>query len=407
MAFRQPVRRTQVVVRGDQVALPACYVRGGTSRAVIFHREDLPPLDPTGDYSKWNPTFLAAMGSPDPGKRQLDGFGGGISSLSKVAVISPSSHPEADVDYLFGQVGVDAAVVGYRANCGNISSAVGPFAVDEGLVKVAGQEARVRIHNVNTGKIIVSTFRVTDGYAAVEGDFALQGVAGTGSPIRLAFQHPGGAATGKLLPSGQACQRLDIPGVGPLTVSLVDAANPVVFVRGEELGLDFAIGPKALADSPSWLERFEAIRIAAAVAMGLVEREEEARTTLRNLPMVSIIYPPREIATLAGEILAASSCDVVSQVISAGSPHLATPLTGAMCLACASVVPGTVVAEIAGAAAAGARPLRIGHPSGVIDLSPVVKRDGESVTVEEVAIYRTARRLMEGHVLVPRRHYTP
>jgi len=387
------------------VALPACYVRGGTSRAVIFHKSDLPPLDAPGDYGKWSPIFLAALGSPDPGKRQLDGFGGGISSLSKVAVISPSTHPEADVDYLFGQVGVDAAVVGYRANCGNISSAVGPFAVDEGLVKISGGEARVRIHNVNTGKIIVSTFRVADGYAAVDGDYALQGVAGTGSPIRLAFQRPGGAATGKLLPGGAARQCLDVPGVGTLTVSLVDAANPVVFVPGEELGLDFAIGPKGLAEDRAWLERFEAIRVTAAVAMGLVAEAEEARTTLRNLPMVSIVFPPRRITTLAGETLEPAQMDILSQVISAGSPHLATPLTGAMCLACASVVPDTIVAEIAGAAAAGERPLRIAHPSGVIDLSPVVTRDGEAVTVEEVAIYRTARRLMEGHVLVPRRHY--
>ena len=405
MAFSQPARRTQLVIRGDQVALPACYMRGGTSRAVIFHRQDLPPLDSAGDYSKWDPIFLAAMGSPDPGKRQLDGFGGGISSLSKVAVISPSTHPEADVDYLFGQVGVDAAVVGYRANCGNISSAVGPFAVDEGLVKVDGDEARVRIYNVNTGKIIISTFRMSDGYAAVDGSYALQGVAGGGSPVRLAFQRPGGAATGKLLPAGQASERLEVSGVGTLTVSLVDAANPVVFVLGEELGLDFAIGPKALADDRVWLERFESIRVAAAVAMGLVKQEAEARTSLRNLPMVSIIYPPRPIATLAGDSLAAADLDIVSQVISAGSPHLATPLTGAMCLGCAAVIPGTVVADIAGEAARAERPLLIGHPSGVIELSPVVKREGEVATVEEVAIYRTARRLMEGHVLVPRRHY--
>jgi 2-methylaconitate isomerase len=402
--LQQP-RQGQVRFRGDQVALPACYVRGGTSRAVIFHRDDLPPLPTPGDYGTWSPIFLAAMGSPDPGKRQLDGFGGGISSLSKVAVISRSSHPGADVDYLFGQVGVDAAVVGYRANCGNISSAVGPFAVDEGLVQVEGDEARVRIHNVNTGKIIISTFRVVDGCAAVDGDYALQGVAGTGSPIRLAFQHPGGAATGRLLPSGRASEQLEVPAVGALTVSLVDAANPVVFVPGEELGLDFAIGPKALAEDRAWLERFEAIRVAAAVAMGLVEEEAEARTTLRNLPMVSLVYAPRRLVTLAGEILEPGDLDIVSQFVSAGSPHLATPLTGAMCLACAAAVPGTVVADIAGNAASGEGPLRIAHPSGVIELSPAVRRDGDTVTVEEVAIYRTARRLMEGHVLVPRRHY--
>lgn len=405
MKSSQQLKRAELILRGDQVGLPACYMRGGTSRAVIFHRDHLPPLAKPGDYATWSSIFLAAMGSPDPARRQLDGFGGGISSLSKVAVISPSDHPEADIDYLFGQVGVDAAVVGYRANCGNISSAVGPFAVDEGLVRIDGDEARVRIHNVNTGKVIISTFRMSDGYAAVDGSYALQGVAGTGSPIRLAFQRPGGAATGKLLPSGRASERLDVPGVGVLTVSLVDAANPVVFVPGQELGLDFTVGPKALADDGAWLERFEAIRVAAAVAMGLVAEEAEARTTLRNLPMVSIVYPPRRVVTLAGEVLTPEDVDIVSQVISAGSPHLATPLTGAMCLACASVVPGTVVAEIAGAADAGDQPLRIGHPSGVIDLSPVVKREGEAVTVEEVAIYRTARRLMDGHVLVPRRHY--
>src|SRR6185503_1183493 len=203
-----------------QRPIPAVFMRGGTSKAIMFHARDLPQ-----DRAAWDDIFTAAMGSPDPYGRQLDGMGGGISSLSKVCVLAPSTRDDADVDYTFAQVQIKEAAVDYRGNCGNMSSAVGPFAVDEGIVRPNGDTAIVRIFNTNTQKIIRSTFPLDDGRAATDGDLTIPGVAGTGAPVRLDFLAPGGATTGRLLPTGHAIDRLDVPGLGPIEVSMVDAAN--------------------------------------------------------------------------------------------------------------------------------------------------------------------------------------
>jgi len=371
-----------------QLRIPAIYMRGGTSRAIIFHQRDLPPA-----RAAWDRIFVAALGSPDPGKRQLDGLGGGISSLSKIAVVGPPTHPDADVDYTFAQVAVDQSVVGYKGNCGNISSAIGPFAVDEGLVKATGTSATVRIHNTNTGKIIVASFPLEDGEAAVEGDLAIDGVAGTGAPVRLGFRDPGGATTGKLLPTGRVRDTL-APSVGaPIEVSLVDAANPVVFVAADALGLTGAETPDALG-APAIAARLEAIRVAAAVRMGLAE-EEEARTRMLNMPLVAIVSPPQTTTLANGRVLDAAEVDVTVRMISAGQPHKATPLTGAMCLACAVRIPGSIPAAMLRPEATG--DLRIGHAGGTLLVAATLK-DG---VAEEVVVYRTARRLMQGQVLVP------
>ena len=247
---------------GPQIGIPAVYMRGGTSRALMFHARDLP--GGTLDHrEQWAPLFAAALGSPDPGERQLDGLGGGFSSLSKVAVIAPSDHPDADVEYLFGQVAVKAPTVSYRGNCGNISSAVGPFAVDERLLATAGDAAVVRIRHTTSGKIIHAHFGLTDGRAAVRGGLAIQGVAGTGAPIRLDFLDPGGATTGKLLPTGASIDVLELPDVGRVEVSLVDAANPVVFVSASAFGLGGDETQAALQADKALLMRLEALRAAA------------------------------------------------------------------------------------------------------------------------------------------------
>ena len=209
-----------------QLKIPAVFMRGGTSNAVVFHLNDLPR-----DRAQWDEIFLASIGSPDPYGRQLDGMGGGVSSLSKVCVIGPSSRPDADIDYTFAQVQVKEARVDYGANCGNMSAAMGPFAVDEGLLKVSGQDALVRVHNTNTKKLIWSRFPLDEGLSAVDGDLAIPGVAGTGAPVKLEFRESGGATTGKLLPTGNVADTLDVPGIGKIRVSLVDAANATVFVR--------------------------------------------------------------------------------------------------------------------------------------------------------------------------------
>ncbi|MGX9964905.1 PrpF domain-containing protein [Roseomonas sp. F4] len=371
-----------------QIRIPAIYMRGGTSRALIFHQKALP-----ADRADWDAIFLAALGSPDPGKRQLDGLGGGISSLSKIAVVGPPTRDDADVDYTFAQVAVDAPVVGYRANCGNISSAIGPFAVEEGLVAASGDTATVRIHNTNTGKIIVSTFPLEDGVPAVEGGLAIDGVAGTGAPVRLGFRDPGGAATGRLLPTGRVRDRL-VPDIGePVEVSLVDAANPVVFIAATTLGLTGVEVSDALGET-GIAARLESIRVAAAVAMGLGS-DAEAWTTLRNLPLVCIISPPQAARLASGRALEAGAVDVTVRMISAGQPHKATPLTGAMCTAVAVRVPGSIPAAMLRPGLAG--DVRIGHAGGTL-LVAASLRDG---IAEEVVVYRTARRLMQGEVLVP------
>src|SRR5882724_7854330 len=238
-----------------QKKLPAVFMRGGTSKAVVFHARDLPAA-----RAEWEPIFLSVIGSPDPNMRQLNGMGGGVSSLSKVCVIGPPTHPDADVDYTFAQVLIDKARVDYNSNCGNMSSTVGPFAVDEGLVaKPRDGEAVVRIHNTNTKKIIVSRF-------GMDGDEAA--VAGTGAPIRLEFMEPGGAKTGKLLPTGKAADMLQVEGLGRVAVSMIDAANPCVFVPAEAIGATATERPTEIEGNAPLMAKLEAIRRAASVAMG-------------------------------------------------------------------------------------------------------------------------------------------
>src|SRR5918995_304719 len=206
-------------------------MRGGTSKAVVFRRLDLP-----ADRAGWDVMFLAVMGSPDPNGRQLDGMGGGLSSVSKVCVVGPATRPDADIDYTFGQVSVKGGSVDYSGNCGNMSSAMGPFAVEEGFCEAPQDgEAAVRIHNTNTRKIIVSRFPMRAGVPEVDGDLAIDGVAGTAAPIRLEFTDPGGAKTGRLLPTGRARDSLPVSGLGPVEATMVDTANPCVFVEAASL----------------------------------------------------------------------------------------------------------------------------------------------------------------------------
>jgi 2-methylaconitate cis-trans-isomerase PrpF len=381
-----------------QSSFPTVFMRGGTSRALFFHTRDLPARAPGEGYESWSEIFLAALGSPDPNGRQLDGMGGGISSLSKIAVIGPPTRDDADVDYTFAQVAIGQAVVGYRGNCGNISSAVGPFAVEEGLVKVPDGRAEIRIHNTNTGKIIIARFDVQDGQAVIDGDFLLTGVAGTAAPIELAFTELGGAATGRLLPTGHVRDTIDVAGLGPVEVSLVDAANPTVFATPAALGLTGIESPDAFTQAQ--IEMLEELRVSAAVAMGLVTQAEEARTTLRNLPLVGIVSPARDSTTLSGAKLTAADADLTVRMISAGQPHRATPLTGAMCTSIAARIPGTLVQQALAADMDPGADLRIAHPSGTLTVAAKVRPDGDSVFAEEAVVYRTARRLMEGRVLV-------
>jgi 2-methylaconitate cis-trans-isomerase PrpF len=369
------------------------FMRGGTSRAIMFHARDLP------DRDSWDTIFLAAMGSPDPNGRQLNGMGGGISSLSKVCVLAPSAREDADIDYTFAQVQIREAVVDYRSNCGNMSSAVGPFAVDEGIVRPNGDTAVVRIFNTNTRKIIRSTFPLTDGRAATDGDLAIPGVAGTGAPVRLDFLTPGGATTGRLLPTGQPMDRLDVPGIGPIDVSMVDAANACVFVRAADLGLTGRELPEELDGNKAVLDRLQAIRRAASVAMGVARDEAEART-IAAVPIIGCVAPPMDAPTLSGEPIARDRIGLTARFLSNGQPHRALPLTASLCTAVAARITGTLAHQALGPNAIGS--IRIGMPSGILTVDANVARDAAgSWVAHSGAFYRTTRRLFDGRVYVP------
>jgi 2-methylaconitate cis-trans-isomerase PrpF len=377
-----------------QLRIPAVFMRGGTSNAVVFNAKDLP-----ADRAQWDEIFLAAIGSPDPYGRQLDGMGGGVSSLSKVCVIGPSTRDDADIDYTFAQVLVKDARVDYSANCGNMSSAMGPFAVDEGLVKAAGQEALVRVHNTNTGKIIWSRFPLDDGASAVDGALAIPGVAGTGAPVRLEFREPGGATTGKLLPTGNVADTLDVPGYGGIRVSMVDAANACVFVRASDVGAKGTELPDEIDANPELLKKLDAIRVAASVAMGVTKTPQEAarRTAV---PFIGFVAPPQEAKTLTGETIKAATVDLTGRVMSNGQPHRALPLTASLCMAVAARLEGSVVFEAARAAANPEAEIRIAMPSGILTVAATVRKLEGQWHAEQGAFYRTQRRMFEGHVLV-------
>ena len=377
-----------------QFRLRAVFMRGGTSKALMFRASDLPP-----GSDLWTPIFLAALGSPDPNGRQLDGMGGGISSLSKVCVIGPSTRSDADLDYTFAQVAVRDATVDYSGNCGNMSSAVGPFAVDEGLVRGGAPDgdATVRIHNTNTHKLIVARFRLDDGRAAVDGDFRLPGVAGTGPAVRLEFLDPGGAGTGKLLPTGNATEVLDADDLRGVQASMVDAANPCVFVEASAVGASGIETPEELEANGRLIRRLEAIRVAASLRMGIAG-DAAAAGRIPSIPKVAIVASARDAQTLSGERLAADDVDLTVRMISIGQPHRAVPLTGAMCLAVASRIEGTVAHRLARRAAQSEDPVRIAQPSGITVVGARVRCEGDRWLAQSATVYRTARRLMDGWV---------
>lgn len=380
-----------------QRRIRAVFMRGGTSKAVMFRREDLP-----ADRAAWDPIFLSALGSPDAEGRQLDGMGGGVSSLSKVCIVGPPTRPDADVDYTFGQVAVREALVDYSGSCGNMSSAIGPFALEEGLLPDAPRdgEVAVRIHDTNAGRIILSRFRARDGEAEVEGDLVLDGVSGRGAPIRLDFMDPGGGRSGHLLPSGHARDVLEVPGHGAIEATMVDAASPAVFVRAADLGATGVETPQALDGMAALLETLDAVRRQAAVAMGLA-RDAEAARAKPSLPRVAMLAPGQDAQLANDRRIAAEEADITIRIISMGQPHRAVTATGALCLGVACRIPGSIAAELAGVP--DGRAIRIAHASGVVLVDALVRPEAASrggVHCESATLYRTARRMFEGNVLV-------
>ncbi|KAI6358694.1 hypothetical protein MCOR25_007263 [Pyricularia grisea] len=392
-----------------QNRIAAAYYRGGTSRAIIFNQKDLPT-----DKAAWGPIFLGSIGSPDPVHgRQLDGMGGGISSLSKACVIGPPTVPDADVDYTFAALGVFDSSVDYSSNCGNMSAAVGPFAVDSGLVPVPpemvfkvvrgalltpGDDAEtmftVRIHNTNTGKLINATFPIVPGdadapsgvEAASHGTFTIDGVPGSAAPVKLDFVRPAGSRTGKLLPTGHLVDQVETP-FGLVRATLIDVGNPCCFVSAADLGVeDPTMSAAAIDADENLLSRLEAVRRRSAVMMGLAKSIDDVAG---SVPKIGFVSRPT---------FDAKGAAVVVRAMSVGQPHKAVPVTVALALAAAAKLDGSVVADcVVGSQPSvdGSGSIDVHHASGSLTVGSKFDADGN---LEHATVYRTARRLIDGKI---------
>lgn len=371
--------------------IPAVFVRGGTSKAVVFHARDLP-----AEQSLRDRMFCHVLGSPDPYGRQLDGLGGGLSSLSKIVVVETSQREDADIDYTFVQVAVDSADADYGAMCGNMSSCIGPFAVDEGLYKVPADktEAVVRVYNTNTEKLYIATFPVADGVAVEQGSFEIPGVSGSGACIRLDYIEPGGATTGALLPTGTVTDTLAVKGAGNITVSMIDASNPVVFVNAQDVGKTGAESPQELDADVNFMTMMESIRCAAAVSMGLADSPGTAGLAS---PKVAIVAPPLNFTALDSRHYERDRYDLAVRIVSMGNVHRAITLTGAMCTATAVKIPGTIPHQLVRHGSG----VLLGNPSGLLPVEACVESGPDGFHAVSATTYRTQRRLMEGTVPVP------
>ncbi|HLZ67632.1 MAG TPA: PrpF domain-containing protein [Aliidongia sp.] len=371
--------------------IPAVFMRGGSSKGIVVRGRDLPAAPAERDRA-----LLAIMGSPDPYGRQLDGMGGGLSSVSKVVIIDPPSRPDADVDYLFAQVAVDEAVVDYGANCGNMSAAVGPYAVEHGLVATQDGEALVRINQLNTGKIIHARFAVADGKAVTAGDLAIAGVAGTGARIRLDFLDPGGAVTAALLPTGHVVDRVESADFGAIDMTLLDASNAAAFVRATDIGLTGAELPEAIEAIPGLMAKLDRLRRQAGVLMGLADRPEAVGP---SNPRLVIVATPAPFQTLSGETVQAAAHDVGVRMLNMGRVHRAIALTTAMGVGIACRIEGTVAQQLT-VATGSADEVRVGNPSGVVSVGAEVRRTSDGWVCDSGVVYRTARTLMRGEVAI-------
>lgn len=371
---------------------PCVYMRGGTSKAVIFHRRDLPE-----DESLWDELFLKVMGSPDV--KQIDGMGGTVSSTSKVAVIETSKRPGIDIDYTFFQVNVSQAFVDRRVNCGNISSAVGPFAIDEGLVKAVEPITTVKILNTNTGQIIESQVRVEQGHAMVHGEERIFGVPSTGSRIDMKIFGAGGATTGRLFPTGNRRDVFFVPGWKNVEVTVIDASTAAVLVKAKDLGIK---GTELLElnEDKELMGRLECIRAMAAQRCGFVDHLEDAASQAAAVPDVTIVAEPQDYVSLDQTLIHGEAMDICSRTVCLGLVHKAYPVTGGIATGAAALLEGTVAFDVVRKDTAegdtGKREIRIGHPSGIFG-AEIEIRDGG---VESVTVVRTARRIMKGFIYI-------
>ncbi|MBS6953323.1 MAG: PrpF protein [Enterocloster asparagiformis] len=371
------------------------FMRGGTSKGCMFLREDLPE-----DRSQWDSIFLQVMGDPDP--KQIDGMGGTVSSNNKIVIVWKSREPDVDVEYLVGQVIVGKSQVDYKSNCGNMTAAVGPFAVEEGLLEITQPLTTVRMLNRNTDKYInvIVPIDPETGTFAQDGDCHIAGVDGTAAELKVNFLNPAGAKTGKLLPTGKVLDVLEIPGFGKIEASILDVSNPMVLVRAEDIGMKGTELPEEVNANVEISGLLEKIRGTAACMMGFAKDLEDATANSPAVPKVGFFTAPVSFTDIAGEQVRAGDMDLCARVISVFKCHKACPLTSASSISVAAQLEGSIIEKTLGMPKNPGGSVRIGHPSGVMTMYPdIVRRDGE-LELPGVAVQRTARRIMEGIVYV-------
>lgn len=368
------------------------FMRGGTSKGCMFLKEDFPE-----NREEWDSIFLQTMGSPDP--KQIDGMGGTVSSNNKIVIVWKSEEPGVDVEYLVGQVIVGKEQVDYKSNCGNMTAAVGPFAVEAGLVQVVEPITTVHLLNRNTDKYIDVTVPCENGTFAQDGDCHIAGVDGTAAELKVKFLNPAGAKTGKLLPTGNVLDVLDIPGFGKIEATILDVSNPMVLVRAEDVNATGMELPEEVNSNAELCEVLEKVRGTAACMMGFAKDLKDATENSPAVPKVGFITSPKSYTEIGGTQVNAEDMDICARVISVFKCHKACPLTSASSIAVAAALDGTMVKKIMGDGV-DTENVRIGHPSGIMTMCPeVVVKDGEA-EVPAVAVQRTARRIMDGNVYV-------
>ena len=376
---------------------PCVFMRGGTSKGCMFLKEDLP------EREQWDDIFVQAMGSPDP--KQIDGMGGCVSSNNKIVVVSRSQRPGVDVDYLVGQSIVGQRKIDYKSNCGNMTAAAAPYAVEMGLVEHLTEPTTVvHMFNLNTNKYIDVEVPVKDGQFHNEGTCSIAGIDGTAGELKVNFLDPAGSKTGKLFPTGNARDVLELEGFGPIEATILDVSNPIVLVRAEDLGATGTELPAEVDGNKDLSAKLEAIRGAACVKMGFAKDLQDATEHSPAVPKVGFVTGPKSYTEIGGKQVPAEDMDVCARVISVFKCHKAAPLTSACAISVAAFVPGTLVSEIA-RPAAGRETVRIGHPSGVMTMYPYVEAPNgplEEIRVTGVAVQRTARRIMDGTLYIPR-----
>ncbi|MEC8861062.1 MAG: 2-methylaconitate cis-trans isomerase PrpF [Pseudomonadota bacterium] len=386
-----------------QIRIPATYIRGGTSKGVFFALQDLPAeAQQPGVYR--DKLLLRVIGSPDPYQKQIDGMGGATSSTSKTVILSRSSRPGFDVDYLFGQVSIDSAFVDWSGNCGNLSAAVGGFAISKALIDSdrIPQDGicRVSIWQANIGKAIVAHVPMRGGVVQETGDFELDGVTFPAAEVQLEFMDPADDSDegGALFPTGNLVDELDVPGIGRFAVSMINAGIPTVFLNASDLGYSGTELQEAINNNTDALMRFERIRAAAAVKMGLIKSVEEAAAR-QHTPKIAFVAPPADYTTSSGRRVIAGEIDLLVRALSMGKLHHAMMGTAAVAIGTAAAIPGTLVNSAAGGG--DRESVVFGHPSGTLRVGArAEQRDGQW-SVEKAIMSRSARTLMEGWVYVP------